>query len=157
MLLAKFINVFVPAVVLPFVRATPYVLDNGRVAYQGISINGVEHFLNISFGKDTSGVKRFSPPGPFLFPPWTVYDASKTGMICPQPLGGGAYVSKALNQSENCLKLRVLRPAIMDLDRAKAHEKGIPVLVNIYQGMSFVFFVRGSGWKRMGMGKAKGK
>lgn len=122
--------VLIAAAILNTASATPYVVDQSRnVSYQGISNNGVETFLNIPYGQDTSGSRRFAPPEPFLIPSGSVYNATVTGPVCPQPLAGGfAYQSNATDQSEDCLRLKVARPA-----SAAAGSK-LPVMVYIYGG-----------------------
>ncbi|KAF2083610.1 alpha/beta-hydrolase [Saccharata proteae CBS 121410] len=113
--------------------STPLAVDNGRdITYQGISSNGVENFLNIPYGKDTSGARRFAPPLPLQIPNGSVINAMAEGPVCPQEVAGGfAYNSNATYQSEDCLKLRVARPANLTAG-AK-----LPVMVYIYGGGLF--------------------
>ncbi|RDW59554.1 carboxylic ester hydrolase-19 [Coleophoma cylindrospora] len=119
---------------LSSVSATPYVVDKvHNISYQGItSHEGVETFLNIQYGVETSGPRRFAPPEPFVLPAGSVYNATVTGPVCPQPLAGGfAYQSNATDQSEDCLRLKVARPASVNA-RSK-----LPVMVYIYGGGLF--------------------
>ncbi|KAL0566919.1 hypothetical protein V5O48_015073, partial [Marasmius crinis-equi] len=94
--------------------------------------NGVEKFLNIPYGQDTSGEKRFSNPEPFTFPPnATTYNATVKGPVCPQPVNTGGPVTAATDLSEDCLRLKVARPAGV--------EAGVrlPVMAYIHGGSLF--------------------
>jgi carboxylesterase type B len=112
--------------------AHPLVLNNRTgVSYRGREVDGVEHFLGIHYGQDTSGEARFSPPRPYEPTAGTVIDASHDGAACPQPsvpLRGDPY-SIVANVSENCLTLRIARPA----DRTEGTK--LPVMVWIHGGM----------------------
>ncbi|KAI3615295.1 carboxylesterase family protein [Moniliophthora roreri] len=85
---------------------SPSVLDaKQNVTYEGVLVNGVEKFLNIPYAQDTSGERRFSNPEPFVSPSnVSIYDARKAGPSCPQP------PLDLSNQSEDCLRLKVVRP-----------------------------------------------
>ena len=101
------------------------------VTYIGSSVSGVEHFQNIFYAEDTSGLNRFAPPVPYSPTPGSVIDATQAGAWCPQ--GTGAilpFTSKVVNVSENCLSLRIARP-----HNAKKDTK-LPVLVWLHGGMS---------------------
>lgn len=114
--------------------STPYV-RNARtgVSYRGKSTNGVEHFQNIFYAEDTSGLNRFAPPVLYTPPPGTIVDATAAGAWCPQGLGGPPlpFTGLITNVSENCLSLRIARSSGTNLS-AK-----LPVLVYIHGGMEF--------------------
>lgn len=111
--------------------AVPTATDTKQnITYHGFAENAVDKFLNIPYGQDTSGSRRFAPPIPYVFPPnVTYYDASVTGPVCPQPEAPGfAYSSNATDQSEDCLRLKLARPAGTEAGAA------LPVMVYIYGG-----------------------
>ncbi|KAF8850166.1 putative lipase [Acephala macrosclerotiorum] len=111
--------------------AEPYVTDPKRhVFYQGIvSSPGIETFLGIPYGKDTSGVRRFAPPEPFMPSPGFVVNATAAGPSCPQAIGGGfLYSTNVTYQSENCLNLLLSRPTGI------ANGIKLPVIAYIYGG-----------------------
>ena len=65
------------------VKADHVAVDWTRnITYRGISIHRVDKFLDIPYGKDTSGAKRFAPPEPFDPVPNSVVDASAPGPVC---------------------------------------------------------------------------
>ena len=101
----------------PLSTSKPYV-TNARtgVSYQGISTNGVQHFQNIFYAEDTSGINRFAPPVSYMPPRGTVVDATIAGAWCPQGMGAAPlpFTSPITNTSENCLSLRIARPAGID-------------------------------------------
>ncbi len=110
--------------------AIPQIKDSIRnVTYQGYTRNGMDSFLNIPFGQDTSGPRRFLAPQPFIPASGTVFNNTVSGPICPQdPETYDVYLSDPINQSENCLNLQVVKPS------AAAHESKLPVMVYIYGG-----------------------
>ncbi|KAF9261268.1 alpha/beta-hydrolase [Marasmius fiardii PR-910] len=111
---------------LTLAACTPTATDTeNNINFHGIQYNGVEQFLNIPYGRDTGGEKRFTNPERFVFPPNTTeYNATLPGPVCPQSLDTDT-------ESEDCLKLRVARPAgVKDGDR-------LPVMVFIYGGGLF--------------------
>jgi carboxylesterase type B len=118
--------------VLPtVVLAQPYVVDYSKnVSYYGItSTPGVETFLGIPYGKDTSGANRFAPPQAFEPPAGYLYNATVAGPSCPQQVGGGfLYEAPVTYQSENCLNLQLSRPA------TSCNDTKLPVMVYIYGG-----------------------
>ena len=57
-----------------------------NVSYQGVVGDGVETFLNIPYGQDTSGAGRFAPPKPFIPARNTVVNATVAGPDCPQQM-----------------------------------------------------------------------
>ncbi|KAF9261260.1 alpha/beta-hydrolase [Marasmius fiardii PR-910] len=113
---------------LTLAACTPTATDTkNNVNVHGIQHNGVEQFLNIPYGQDTGGEKRFTNPERFVFPPNTTeYNATLLGPICPQLL------ESEFTQSEDCLKLRIARPA-----GVKKGDK-LPVMVYIYGGGLFI-------------------
>ena len=118
--------------------SSPTVTDTKQnVTYQGLVENAVEKFLNIPYGQDTSGQKRFSNPEPYVFPPnISVYDASKNGPSCPQDQIPGLPVESPVPlsvQSEDCLKLKVARP------QGVKHGDKLPVMVWIHGGKKKTF------------------
>ena len=119
---------------IPFLHSyTIPLVTNSRtgVSYRGTSVNGVEHFQNIFYAEDTSGLNRFAPPVAFTPPRGTVVDATAPGVWCPQGTGGPPlpFTSPIDSISENCLSLRVARPSGLPAS-AK-----LPVIVWIHGGM----------------------
>ncbi|KUI67151.1 Lipase 1 [Cytospora mali] len=112
--------------------AAPTVVDpSTNITYVGLhTINGtIEKFLNIPYGADTSGPGRFANPRPAVIPPGSVINASAEGPVCPQVSEGGfVYMTNSTWFSEDCLRLKVARPA-----GVQAGDK-LPVLVWIYGG-----------------------
>lgn len=106
--------------------------DTG-VKYLGASANGVEQFENIFFGQETNGSNRFAPPLPFTYPPGSRVLANVSGAACPQPqvpvVGFEFLFSNVTNQSEDCLSLRIARPA------GTKPESKLPVMVWLYGGI----------------------
>ncbi|KAL0063547.1 hypothetical protein AAF712_009556 [Marasmius tenuissimus] len=99
---------------------------NNNITYLGTRGYGVEKFLNIPYGQDTSGEKRFASPEAYQFAAnVSTYDARVAGPICPQP------GNTTEGMSEDCLKLKVTRPI-----GVKAGDK-LPVMVYIYGGSLF--------------------
>ncbi|KAJ9606016.1 hypothetical protein H2200_009865 [Cladophialophora chaetospira] len=112
--------------------SAPSVTDSStHIIYRGKSANNVESFLNIRFGQHTGGANRFLHPKPFSYPDSTVVDASAPGAACPQqkqPVPGFDVFDNVTNVSEDCLTLRVDRPA-----GTGAGDK-LPVFVWIFGG-----------------------
>lgn len=101
------------------------------ITYHGTSKDGVEQFQNIRYAQDTSGQNRFAPPQPYAPPPGPI-DATRPGAACPQALNAATfYSSPVTNISEDCLTLRVARPATNSTDARR-----LPVLFWIYGGGS---------------------
>ena len=102
-----------------------------NVSYRGTSVRGVEQFQNIFYAEDTSGGNRFAPPVPYTPSPGTIVDATAPGAACPQGAGAAPlpFTSPITNVSENCLSLRIARPAGIKVS-AK-----LPVMVWIHGGM----------------------
>lgn len=102
-----------------------------NISFQGVSSMGVESFLNIQFGQDTSGSNRFAAPKPFEYESGLTVNATTSGAACPQqrvPVEGIQIFSNVTDISEDCLTLRVDRPANTTAD-AK-----LPVMLWIYGG-----------------------
>ena len=136
--LASIITVFY-AVNIGHSSDSAFVTDaRTNVSYQGVSNNGVDSFLNIPFGQDTSGAGRFAPPKPFISSRNKVFNATVAGAACPQQMvpfpGLSGLISNVTDISEDCLNLRIARPSSVSKN-AK-----LPVMVYIYGG-KFNFFV----------------
>ncbi|KUJ09406.1 alpha/beta-hydrolase [Mollisia scopiformis] len=111
--------------------ASPFVTDSRRnVSYQGITTSpGIETFLGLPYGKDTSGDRRFAPPEPFAPPSGYVFNATAAGPSCPQASGGGfLFETNVTYISENCLNLLLSRPSNI------SHGTKLPVMAYIYGG-----------------------
>lgn len=114
------------------VISDPYVFDPlKKVTYQGFTASpGIESFLGIPYGQDTSGQNRFAPPQAFVPSTNYTFNATAAGPSCPQPsFAGFSWQSQIDYQSEDCLNLNVVRPA----RNASCYEK-LPVMVYIYGG-----------------------
>ena len=119
---------------IPFLHSykTPVVTNmHTGVSYRGTAVKDVEHFQNIFYAEDTSGLNRFAPPVSFTPPRGVVLDATAAGARCPQGTGGPPlpFASPISNISENCLSLRIARPSGISAS-AK-----LPVLVWIHGGI----------------------
>ncbi|KAK4500140.1 hypothetical protein PRZ48_008326 [Zasmidium cellare] len=124
-LLPLFLNVLRLCASQPIVHEK----DTG-VSYIGSVNDGVEEFLSIRYGLDTGGQHRFKPPRKYEAERGLEVDTTQEGPACPQPehpMSGDPY-SVVNNPSEDCLFLRVARPA-----GTKGHDK-LPVMVWIYGG-----------------------
>ena len=101
-----------------------------NITYLGTANAGVEQFLDIFYGQDTSGNNRFAPPIPFVPEPGSIIDATKLGAWCPQGTGGPPlpFTSPITNISENCLSLGITRP-----ESTRQNAK-LPVIVWIHGG-----------------------
>lgn len=111
--------------------AEPFVSLPNNVTFRGSSSNKVEHFQNIRYGKDTSGSRRFTAPESFTYPPNTAVDAKAPGHACPQnraPLW--PFFDATPDLSEDCLNLRISRPAGIEL----TPESKVPVVIWITNG-----------------------
>ena len=99
------------------------------IKYYGLAKGRVEQFQNIFYARDTSGERRFAPPEPFIPSPGSKVDATKSGAWCPQGTGDILpWTSSVHNVSENCLSLRIARPA-----GTKSGAK-LPVVVFVHGG-----------------------
>lgn len=122
------------------VAAIPHVVDpKTNVSYHGITSSpGIETFLGIPYGKDTSGASRFAPPQPFKPSPGYVFNATAAGPSCPQSSEPGfLYDSVVTDISEDCLNLLVARP------EGLGNGTKVPVMVYIYGGKSMYHGGRG--------------
>ncbi|KAK5194292.1 hypothetical protein LTR92_005534 [Exophiala xenobiotica] len=103
-----------------------------NLTYIGYNYSGVENFQAIRYGKDTSGVNRFKHPQAFTYQSGTTVQATAAGPSCPQKTlqsFAGLTVNEGVYRlSEDCLNLRVARPA-----GTKQNAK-LPVLVWFYGG-----------------------
>lgn len=117
---------------LPLARSNPgpVVTDTtNSITYHGNVSSNVESFLNIRYGRDTSGSNRFAPPVPFKYPNGTVVDASANGFFCAQPnVSYFGEPSLTGPVSEDCLTLRVDRVAGTNAS------SNLPVMVYLYGG-----------------------
>jgi carboxylesterase type B len=103
-----------------------------NITYIGTIQSGIQRFLNIPYGKDTSGSRRFAAPEPFIQVPDTIFDATTPSPACPQPIDGDfPWNSNATYQSEDCLKLDIARPPLVP------NGSKLPVMVWIYGGGLF--------------------
>lgn len=113
--------------------AGPVVHDADKdVTYHGLSRNGIEVFLNIPYGQDTSGENRFRPPRPHSSPRGSAIDATAYGPACPQALGPWVppiSLTNITKISEDCLNLNIARPEGECVEGEK-----LPVLVYIHGG-----------------------
>ena len=111
---------------------TPFVTNSHTgVSYQGTSADGVEQFQSIFYAEDTSGANRFAPPVPYLPMRGSTIQATAGGDACPQLETGNAnypFDSPHRNLSEDCLSLRIARPA------NRTSDKSLPVMVYFYGG-----------------------
>ena len=111
------------------------VVDSARdITYLGsLSPAGIEHFQNIFYAEEPTGLRRFAAPVPTRPVKGSVIDATRAGAWCPQGTGDILpFTSIVTNISENCLSLRIARPAGTQKD-AK-----LPVAVWIHGGESTV-------------------
>ncbi|KAI1823228.1 alpha/beta-hydrolase [Xylaria intraflava] len=114
-----------------FVRAEPVVkLPDSGVTYQGLTNdNQIEHFLNIRYAHDTSGARRFAAPEPYTPPEGSHIPATEPGPACPQSKAAlPPFFDETPVTSEDCLNLRVARPA-----GTAANDK-LPVVVWVHGG-----------------------
>ena len=109
--------------------AIPIVVNpTSLIRYQGTSADDVEQFQGIKFGADTGGKNRFTRPTAWFPPDASQVDATREGPSCPQPTPGCVpFMSDIPYQSEDCLNLRIARPA-------GSEGKKLPVMVYIYGG-----------------------
>ncbi|MCJ1477194.1 hypothetical protein MMC13_005865 [Lambiella insularis] len=110
---------------------TPVITAEAGWSVQGASANGVDEFQNIRFGQDTSGSSRFAPPQAYVYPAGTQVNGTGPGAACPQPVNPlpiQGLFANVTDQSEDCLTLRVARPAGISANAS------LPVMVWIYGG-----------------------
>ncbi|KAJ5630201.1 uncharacterized protein N7484_010301 [Penicillium longicatenatum] len=90
------------------------VVDSLRdVTYLGsLSPAGVEHFQNIFYAEAPTGPRRFAAPAPTKPEKGSLIDATHSSAWCPQGTGDILpFTSVVANISEDCLSLRIARPA----------------------------------------------
>ena len=113
--------------------AIPFVTNSiTGVSYHGTSLSEVEQFQNIAYAEDTSGPNRFAPPVPYLPTSGSTVQATTIGAACPQPPTPFAlypFASTINLTSEDCLNLRIARPANY------SSAKPLPVMVWIFGGI----------------------
>ncbi|CAJ2500562.1 Uu.00g034150.m01.CDS01 [Anthostomella pinea] len=86
--------------------------EGSKVTYQGMTKGTVEHFLNIRYAHDTSGLRRFAPPEPYTPPEGSEIAATEAGPACPQTQTAlPPFFDETPWISEDCLNLRISRPA----------------------------------------------
>lgn len=121
----------ITALLAGFAATDPLVTNkNTKISYEGTSSDGVEQFQNIRFAEDTKGPNRFTPPKPHLPSPGSKVTATERGAACPQATKGAVPpMTDVSKQSEDCLNLRIARPA-----DSKLYKKPLPVMVYIYGG-----------------------
>ncbi|KAL2155746.1 hypothetical protein VTH82DRAFT_488 [Thermothelomyces myriococcoides] len=112
--------------------ARPRVFDRKhQISYHGLDRNGIEVFLGIQYGQDTSGANRFKPPKKHVPAPGTEIEAISYGPSCPQQFGQWAppvSLGDTTEISEDCLRLNVARP------RGTRPWDRLPVMVYIHGG-----------------------
>jgi hypothetical protein len=79
-------HLIAPVIAILFTAAFPQeqvlVIDQDlNVTYVGFERNGIEIFLNIKYGEDTSGINRFKPPQPFTSVGTAPHSPSHTARI----------------------------------------------------------------------------
>lgn len=105
--------------------------DKNGVTYEGLKRNGIEVFLGIPFGEDTSGANRFKPPRPHTPARGSVVNAKSYGPACPQEVGDASppFSYTAVTEvSEDCLNLIIGRP------KGTTKHSKLPVMVWIHGG-----------------------
>lgn len=115
----------------PLCQLHPTVDIGNQVRFHGKSTDNIESFLNIRFGQTTGDSNRFAAPRSYVYPHGSVVNATQPGAACPQqrvPIQGLAVFDNITHVSEDCLTLRVDRPANTS-STAK-----LPVMVFIYGG-----------------------
>lgn len=107
---------------------------DSNITYNGIRTSTyVEEFLSIQYAHDTGGIYRISHPRPYTPTADSIINATFPGAACPQPqipLPADPYTVLA-NVSEDCLTLRIARPAGTG---ATENAQKLPVMVFIYGG-----------------------
>ncbi|KAK8012240.1 hypothetical protein PG991_009615 [Apiospora marii] len=121
------------ALAAPVVRSAPsdpvVAVAGLGVEYRGVARASVEEFNSVKFAQDTSGPRRFAPPEPYSPPKGRVVDARAAAPACPQIPGAiPPYFGATPDQSEDCLYLRITRPA------GTKPEDRLPVVVHVLGG-----------------------
>ena len=121
------------AVWLQTAASSPFVTNKDTgISYNGTSANEVDQFQSIFYAEDTSGANRFAPPVPYLPACGSTIQATAKGYACPQsPTGLEMYPfdEQYRNSSEDCLSLRIARPANQTAD-----DTPLPVMVWFHGG-----------------------
>ncbi|KAK7952871.1 lipase [Apiospora saccharicola] len=128
---AIFLALTAPVVRSAAPNSDPIVAVAGLGAeYRGVARASVEEFNSVKFAHDTSGPRRFAPPEPYLPPKGKgVIDARAAAPACPQIPGAiPPYFGATPHQSEDCLYLRITRPA------GTKPEDHLPVVVHVLGG-----------------------
>jgi carboxylesterase type B len=124
------------ALLLPGAQCSVSVFDQQHsVTYNGLERNGIEVFLNIPFGQDTSGKNRFKLPKPYIPEAGSTINAQWLGHSCPQQTGkvlGPLALANVTDISEDCLNLNIGRP------KGCSSDSRLPVMVWIYGGSFWV-------------------
>jgi carboxylesterase type B len=105
------------------------------VTYNGLERNGIEVFLGIPYGQDTSGKNRFKPPKRHMAARGSTVEATSYGPSCPQQLGQWLppiTLGNVTDISEDCLNLNVARP------KGTRSKDRLPVMVYIHGGSFWV-------------------
>ncbi|KAH8671585.1 Alpha/Beta hydrolase protein [Xylariales sp. PMI_506] len=105
-----------------------------NVTYLGLDRNGIEAFLNIPYGQDTSGANRFKPPRRAVPELGSTIIAQDYGPACPQQLIVANFplqMTDVSSVSEDCLHLNIARP------RNLCSSAKLPVMVFIHGGGFF--------------------
>lgn len=104
-------------------------IPENKITYVGITVGSVEHFKNIKFAHEASGVRRFAPPDPYTPPHGAKVNASVPGSACPQIKDAILpFISETKGISEDCLNLRIARPA------GTNSKNKLPVVVWVHTG-----------------------
>lgn len=110
----KVFSVLPVVLLLGSAHSGPSVVDKRHnLTYNGFDRNGVEVFLNIPYGQDTSGENRFKPPQLHHPEPGSIINAQSLGPACPQQTGrvfAPLALANTTNISEDCLNLNIVRP-----------------------------------------------
>lgn len=116
-----------------FLAAEPIVeLERGGfITYHGTSTGPVEHFQNITYGHDTSGIRRSAPPEPCLAPE----GKEVSSMPQHQAQHAPSFRAQYHSSSPRCPKL-ARTVSICAFARPKAPRRMIklPVVVHIFTG-----------------------
>jgi carboxylesterase type B len=116
--------------------ASTQVVDRKHgVTYNGLERDGIEVFLGIPYGQDTSGRNRFKPPKRHIATRGSTVEATSYGPSCPQQLGQWLppiTLGNVTDISEDCLNLNVARP------KGTRAKDRLPVMVYIHGGSFWV-------------------
>ncbi|KAK4949852.1 hypothetical protein LTR10_011694 [Elasticomyces elasticus] len=127
-------SLFAAFLAAPVTAQSPVAVHDSvhNLTFLGYNYSGVENFQGIRYGRDTSGSNRFRHPQAFTYPNGTTVQATAAGASCPQntleSLAGITVNEGVYNLSEDCLNLRIARPA------GTKQNANLPVMVWIYGG-----------------------